>query len=102
MAGVAREVEGGWVWKADPFAPQGFGPWRPDWIGPGWQGLKAPMLAVTGSEPDTWGPLPEPLLAERLSHIQQVERAVVQDAGHFAHMEKPRETAALILDFLEA
>jgi len=97
----SRAVEGGRVWKVDPLAPQGFGPWRPDWIAPGWRRLAAPMLAVIGSEPDTWGPLPEPLLSERLAHVKQLERAVVQDAGHFAHMEKPRETAELLLAFLE-
>ena len=77
------------------------GPFRPEWIAPGWRRLRAPMLAVIGSEPDTWGPLTEALLAERLSHVPVLTRATVQDAGHFMHIEKPRETAELILDFLE-
>jgi pimeloyl-ACP methyl ester carboxylesterase len=98
----ARRVEGGWVWKADPHAGRAFGPWRPDWIGPGWSRLEAPMLAVTGTEPDTWGPLPEPLIAERLSHVGRVTRARVEGAGHFVHMEAPEATARLLLDFLEA
>ncbi len=97
----SREVEGGWVWKADPLAPQGFGPWKPEWIGPGWRALEVPMLAVIGSELDTWGPLPEPILAERLSNVKQLERATVEGTGHFVHMEKPKETAALLLEFLE-
>jgi pimeloyl-ACP methyl ester carboxylesterase len=98
----ARRVEGGWVWKADPHAGRAFGPWRPDWIGPGWSPLRAPMLAVTGTEPDTWGPLPEPLIAERLSFVKRATRAQVKGAGHFVHMEAPEATARLLLDFLEA
>jgi len=78
----------------------GFGPFRPEWIGAAWARLQCPMLAVIGSVPDTWGPLPEPILRERLAHVPRLERATIEGAGHFAHMERPAETAALILDFL--
>jgi pimeloyl-ACP methyl ester carboxylesterase len=59
------------------------------------------MLALTGSEPDSWGPLPEPLILDRVAHVAKVERAVVEGAGHFVHMERPAETAARVLAFLE-
>jgi len=98
----ARESEDGWRWKVDPLAGMGFGPWRPDWIGEGYQLLPVPMLAVIGSVPDTWGPLPEEILSERLRHVPVLERATVEGAGHFIHMEKPAETAALVRDFLES
>jgi len=98
----ARQVDGGWQWKVDPLAGHGFGPWRPEWIGPSFQQLRVPMLAVVGSEPDAWGPLPEELLAPRLAHVPHLERAVVRGAGHFVHMERPAETADLLLAFLEA
>ena len=62
----AREVEGGWVWKVDPYAARGFGPWRPEWIAPSWRDLRMPMLAVWGDQPDTWG-LPDPFRSERLA-----------------------------------
>ncbi len=96
-----RRVEGGWVWKVDPFAGQGFGPFKPCWIAPGWRHLRAPMLAIIGGEEDTWGPLPESTLAERLANAPDVTRATIARAGHFMHMERPAETAAVILDFLE-
>ena len=83
-------------------ASRGAGPFRPDWIAPGWRRLRAPMLAVIGSEPDTWGPLPEPMLAERLSNVPVLERATVSGAGHFMHIEKPHETARLVLDNIPA
>jgi pimeloyl-ACP methyl ester carboxylesterase len=34
--------------------------------------------------------------------VPKLERAVVDQSGHFIHMEKPAEAARLALDFLEA
>jgi pimeloyl-ACP methyl ester carboxylesterase len=100
---AARESEDGWRWKADPhFSSGGFGPFKADWIGPEWKHLRSPLLAVIGGIPDTWGPIPEETLAERLSNVPELERATVEDAGHFIHMEQPVETARLILDFLDS
>ncbi len=97
----ARESADGWRWRADPqTVAGGFGPWNPQWIGPSWKRLRVPMLAVTGSVPDTWGPLPEEVLSRRLEYVAQFERAVVRGSGHFVHMEHPREMADLLLDYL--
>jgi pimeloyl-ACP methyl ester carboxylesterase len=98
----AREDGDGWRWKADPLMAHGVGPWRPEWIGPSYATLRVPMLAVTGSEPDTWGPLPEQVLAERLSRVPQLERRTISGAGHFVHIERPAETAQVVLDFLRS
>jgi pimeloyl-ACP methyl ester carboxylesterase len=98
----SRRVGEGFAWSFDPLASRIAGPFRPDWIAPGWSRIRAPMLAVIGSEPDTWGPLPEALLAQRLSNVPLLTRATVGGAGHFMHIEKPRETAELVLRFLEA
>ena len=59
------------------------------------------VLAVVGSVPDTWGPLPEFVLDERLAHVPRVERATIEGAGHFVHMERPVETAELLLAWLD-
>lgn len=99
---AARRVDGQWTWKSDPYLGQGFGPWSPDWIATLWKQVRAPMLAVSGTEPDVFGPAPDELLDERLADVREVERARVAGTGHFVHMEKPRETARLILDFLSA
>jgi pimeloyl-ACP methyl ester carboxylesterase len=98
----ARESEDGWRWKSDPIMGFGFGPWRPDWVGPGFVQLKMPMLAITGSEDDTWGPLPAKLLAERLAYAPQMTHRVIAGAGHFVHIEQPEATAAAILGFLDS
>ena len=97
--GARRDTEG-WRWKSDPHMAVGFGPWRPDWIGPSYAALSMPMLAIVGSEHDTWGPLPEDLLSERLSYVPDLQRCTIRGAGHFVHIEKPRETADAVLDFL--
>ncbi len=96
---AARETPQGWVWKADPQMAVGMGPWKPDWIEYTYANFPVPLLAVIGSEADTWGPLPEAVLAPRLARVPRLERATVAGAGHFVHVEKPRETAALIMDF---
>lgn len=96
----AREGPDGWRWKADPLMAHGFGPWRPDWIGPGYARLCAPLLAITGSEHDTWGPLPEEILGPRLAGVPRLERVTIAGAGHFVHVERPRETARVVLDYL--
>ena len=98
----ARQADDGWHWKADPYMAHSFGPWRPEWIGHQYAALGVPMLAVIGSEADTWGPLPEPILSERLSRVRDLERRTVQGCGHFVHIEQPVETANVILDFLES
>ena len=98
----SRRTDDGFVWKVDPLAGRGMGPFKAEWIAPTWKRLRAPMLAVVGEIPDTWGPLPEPELSRRLAYVPRLERAVVPDAGHFMHVERPRETARLILDWLEA
>jgi len=98
---AARQDEDGWRWKVDPHAAGGFGPWKPDWIGDTYSQLQVPMLAVIGSIPDTWGPLPPALLAERLKGVARLERATVEDAGHFIHMEQPARTAELVLDYTQ-
>jgi pimeloyl-ACP methyl ester carboxylesterase len=97
----ARESARGWQWKVDLRVARGFGPWTPDWVGLGWGTLRVPMLAVIGSEQDTWGPLPEAVIGPRLAKVPRLDRATVPGAGHFVHVEQPGRLAALLLDWLE-
>jgi pimeloyl-ACP methyl ester carboxylesterase len=98
---AAREEADGWRWKADPLMAMGFGPWRPEWIAVSYARISVPMLAIVGSEQDTWGPLPARILDERLAGVRGIARATVRGAGHFVHMERPEDTARVILDFLD-
>ena len=56
---------------------------------------------MVGTEADTWGPLPDDLLERRLEYVPEVSRAKVEGTGHFVHMERPRQTADILLDFLD-
>ncbi len=97
----AREAGDGWRWKADPQMTHWTGPWRPEWIALSHAHVRVPMLAVVGSEPDTWGPLPEAVLGPRLAVVPNLTRVTILGAGHFVHVERPVETADAILDFLD-
>ena len=96
----SRQAVDGWHWKADPHMAHGFGPWRPEWIGRAYAALQAPLLAVVGSEPDSWGPLPDHIVSERLARVRRLQRCVIRGAGHFVHIETPAEMADALLDFL--
>jgi pimeloyl-ACP methyl ester carboxylesterase len=96
-----RQSADGWRWKADPLLAHGFGPWRPEWIAPGYARLGAPLLAIVGSEQDAWGPLPEAIVGPRLAVVPRLTRRTIAGAGHFVHIEQPRDTAAAILEYLE-
>jgi pimeloyl-ACP methyl ester carboxylesterase len=98
----AREDKDGWRWKSDPhIAGGGFGPFKPEWIAPGWRRMRAPLLAMIGSLPDTWGPLPKDVLDARLENVEHLDRVTVEGAGHFIHMQKPAEAARSMLEFLD-
>lgn len=96
----ARRDADGWRWKIDPTLRfGGFGPWRPEWMLDWLPGLPARMLAILGLIPEQmgWGTTPESL-AGHLPRRARLE--AIADSGHFVHIEKPHEVAALVLDFL--
>ncbi|MEY4583030.1 MAG: hypothetical protein RL701_7733 [Pseudomonadota bacterium] len=96
----ARRDGDGWRWKIDPSLRMGgFGPWRSRWLTDRLPGFPIPMLAILGTEnePMGWGVRREDI-APYLPPSARVE--VMRDTGHFIHIEHPRETAALVLDFL--
>jgi pimeloyl-ACP methyl ester carboxylesterase len=96
----AREDEDGWRWKIDPSMRfGGFGPWRPEWAVMQMPGLSMPFLGVLGLQPEAmgWGTRPEDVLPY-LPLDGQLE--VLDDVGHFVHIEQPERVAAVVLDFL--
>ena len=103
----ARLDEDGWRWKLDPSLRMGgVGPWRAEWAinrmeDLAMPGFPIPLLGLIGteSEPMGWGVTAE-TLRQRLPAHSRVEE--ITDTGHFIHIEKPEETAALVLDFLRS
>jgi pimeloyl-ACP methyl ester carboxylesterase len=96
----ARRDADGWRWKIDPSLRMGgFGPWRSRWVTERLPGFPVPLLALLGteSEPMGWGVTRDDIEPYLPGHAQL---HVMQDIGHFIHIERPRETAQLVLDFL--
>ncbi|MFZ9483226.1 MAG: alpha/beta fold hydrolase, partial [Ilumatobacteraceae bacterium] len=96
----ARHDVDGWRWKLDPSMRfGGFGPWRPEWTATRLPGLGMPFLGVMGGqmEPMGWGTTPDQIipLIPRGGHLE-----VLDDVGHFVHVEQPELVADLVLDFL--
>jgi pimeloyl-ACP methyl ester carboxylesterase len=96
----AREEADGWRWKIDPSMRfGGFGPWRPEWALVRMPGLAMPFLGVLGLQLEEmgWGTRPEDVVPY-LPLDGRLE--VLEDVGHFVHIEQPHLVAALVLDFL--
>lgn len=96
----AQRSDDGWRWKIDPSLRMGgFGPWRPEWSMWRLPSLGMPVLCVLGLELElmAWGTLAEDIVP----NLPPQGRFVgMEGAGHFFHIEKPAETAALVLEFL--
>ena len=96
----AREDEDGWRWKIDPIMRfGGFGPWRPEWALERLPGLGVPLLAFFGTEPEPmgWSTTPDSV-ARYMPPGARME--VIDGVGHFIHIERPREVADVVLEFL--
>jgi pimeloyl-ACP methyl ester carboxylesterase len=96
----AREDDDGWRWKIDPTMRfGGFGPWRPEWTITRLPGLPMPFLGILGQEQEEmgWGTQPHQVLpfvplGGRLE--------ILDDVGHFVHVERPDLVAGMVLEFL--
>ena len=99
VGGRLRDDDG-WRWKIDPsLRLGGFGPWRPEWAMSRLPGLGSPLLAVLAMQPEMmgWATTPdevEPYLPPCSDLV------VLDDVGHFVHIEQPERVARLVLDFL--
>ena len=94
----ARHDDDGWRWKIDPTMRfGGFGPWRPEWTLLRLPGLAMPFLAVLGRQPEEmgWGTDPERVLP----YLPPGGRCeILDDVGHFVHIEAPDLVAELVLE----
>jgi pimeloyl-ACP methyl ester carboxylesterase len=96
----ARHDEDGWRWKIDPAMRfGGFGPWRPEWTISRLPGLPMPFFGILGNELEEmgWGTLPHHV-APFLPDGGRCE--VLENVGHFVHIEQPQVVSQMVLDFL--
>jgi pimeloyl-ACP methyl ester carboxylesterase len=97
----AREVEGGFVWKADPLFPVGLpGSFSLDHLNAQHDMVTRPLLVLTGAEHDTWSELTGDELDDRLAHLPHARHEIVDGAGHYVHIEQPGAVLASIAAFL--
>lgn len=101
--GARRADDGdGWVWKADPFFGVGFpGEFDIDHLHAEHEYVTAPMLVLTGAEHDTWSDLSPEEIDDRMKYLRDARHVVVQDAGHYIHIEQPDAVLSAITSFLE-
>ena len=97
-----RHDADGWRWKLDPTMRfGGFGPWRPEWTLSRLPGLAMPFLGLLG------GQLEEMSWGTQLKHVTPYlppngRCVLIEDAGHFVHIEHPQRVAAMVLEFVGA
>jgi pimeloyl-ACP methyl ester carboxylesterase len=96
----ARQVEGGWVWKADPM----FGIGTPsefnvEMLEAEMRRVQCPVMVLTGDQDDTWRELTDEELAARIEWLG-ARHEVVAGTGHYVHIEDPDATMQHIESFL--
>jgi pimeloyl-ACP methyl ester carboxylesterase len=96
----ARHDADGWRWKLDPTMRfGGFGPWRPEWSALRMASLPIPFLGLLGTidEPMGWGARARDILPW-IPAGGRLE--VLEDIGHFIHIEAPEKVSTMVLEFL--
>ena len=97
--GAQQDVDG-WRWKLDPTMRfGGFGPWRPEWASLRMAALTVPFLGLLGTidEPMGWGARARDVLPW-IPTNGRLE--ILEDIGHFIHIEEPARVSTMILEFL--
>ena len=96
----ARQDEDGWRWKLDPTMRfGGFGPWHAEQAALRMVSLTIPFLGILGTvdEPMGWGARARDLLPW-IPAGGRLE--VMEDIGHFIHIEEPERVSKMVLEFL--
>ena len=96
----AREVEGGWVWKADPMFGIGIpSEFNVAMLEAEMRHVRCPVLLLTGDQDDTWREHDDDELNDRVGWLG-ARHEVVPGTGHYCHVEDPDETMRLIAAFI--
>jgi pimeloyl-ACP methyl ester carboxylesterase len=98
----AEEKNGQWHVRGDPWH-RGISPalYRVEEVLACWRAITASVLWVEAAQTESrafLGGIPD--FEERLTHVQKLTKAMVQDAGHMLHHDQPEEVAQLINQFI--
>jgi pimeloyl-ACP methyl ester carboxylesterase len=93
--------DGGFEWKFDPMFNIGLGgPFSINGLLAEYRLVHCPVLALTGSEHDTWSDLSADDIAERVGVMRDARHHVVDGAGHYLHLEQPEAVMKHIRAFV--
>ena len=93
--------DGGYEWKFDPMFNIGLGgPFTPAMLLAEYREIECPVLVLTGTEPDTWNDLTPEERDERIAVIGDCRHELIEDAGHYVHLEQPEAVVDHITRFL--
>ena len=93
---------GGFIWKSDPHMRLGSpGPFSDEQLIAQYATIRAPVMALSGTEADQWSFLQPDDRARRLAAFDSAEHHPVAGAGHYVHVEQPDETTRLLDAFLQ-
>jgi pimeloyl-ACP methyl ester carboxylesterase len=97
--GTKRGPQGNWVWKADAMFGVGWpGGFNIDMLRAELSAARCPVRVLTGTEHDMWNDLSIEQLAERVGWMPNASHALIEGAGHYAHIERPDDVLAHIED----
>ncbi|MGH9275557.1 MAG: alpha/beta fold hydrolase [Acidimicrobiales bacterium] len=96
----AREVEGGWVWKADPMFGVGIpSEFNVAMLEAEMRHIGCPVLVLTGDQDDTWREHDDDELEARAGWLS-ARHEVVTGTGHYVHIEDPDTVMAHLEAFV--
>jgi pimeloyl-ACP methyl ester carboxylesterase len=93
--------EGGFAWKFDPVFGVGLpGSFGIEHLDAEHELVECPVLALTGSEHDTWSDLDDAEVARRVANLR-ARHEVIVGAGHYLHVEDPDAVLDAVARFLD-
>jgi pimeloyl-ACP methyl ester carboxylesterase len=99
--GSRRGPDGGWVWKADPMFGLGVpSEFNVELLAEEHRHVQCPVLAISGTEHDTWRDLTPEEEDERVGWLGG-RHVRVPDTGHYVHIEDPVATMTAIEAFID-
>ena len=94
--------DGGFEWKFDPMFNVGLGgPFSIEMLLAEYRFVQCPVLAITGSEEDTWSDLSADDIEQRLAAIGDARHVEIAGAGHYVHLEQPDAVVECIREFVD-
>lgn len=100
-----EEAPGRWIILGDPAhkRPNAV-PYRAEEVLACWRRIEAPLLWVEGAQTritELWaGRYPRSEFEARLAQVREVQRCVIDQAGHMLHHDQPQALADVLEDFL--